>query len=223
MSDNEGEGPESDQPQSQEIRHSHVGALVPAHVARGVFSTGAVVLQGQHEFILDFLLRMQQPQQVVARIVIPPSVVGQFIAALKDNLTRHENRFGPITLPQQSDAQAQGERQSAQDLYDQLKLSETVMSGDYANAVMIGHTATEFSFDFITTFFPRSAVAQRVFLAAPNAKRLLDSLLHSFQQFQQRVQQQQSGGPETPPPSPDCNPGNGDDSPPPGSMPPSAN
>jgi len=102
-------------------------------------------------------------------------------------------------------------------------LSETVMSGDYANAVMIGHTATEFSFDFITTFFPRSAVAQRVFLAAPNAKRLLDSLLHSFQQFQQRVQQQQSGGPETPPPSPDCNPGNGDDSPPPGSMPPSAN
>jgi hypothetical protein len=55
--DNQG----NDKPHSQEIRHSHVGALVPAHVARGVFSTGAVVLQGQHEFIVDFLLRMQQP------------------------------------------------------------------------------------------------------------------------------------------------------------------
>ena len=68
------------------------------------------------------------------------------------------------------------------------------MSGNYANAVMIGHTATEFSFDFITTFFPRSAVAQRVFLAAPNARRLLESLVHSFQQFQQRLR--------NPPPSP---------------------
>ena len=42
------EGVPDDGPQSQEIRHSHIGALVPAHVARGTFSTGAVVLQGQH-------------------------------------------------------------------------------------------------------------------------------------------------------------------------------
>jgi hypothetical protein len=209
--DNQG----NDKPHSQEIRHSHVGALVPAHVARGVFSTGAVVLQGQHEFIVDFLLRMQQPQQVAARIVMPPAVIGQFIAALRDNLSRHENRFGTIAMPQQPD-NAGGERQSAQDLYDQLKLPETVMSGDYANAVMIGHTATEFSFDFITTFFPRSAVAQRVFLAAPNAKRLLDSLIHSFQQFQQRLRQQSDGPPQ--PPASDAGPT--DVPPPPDDLPP---
>lgn len=188
--------PGGEPPQSQEIRHSHVGALVPAHVARGVFSTGAVVLQGQHEFILDFLLRMQQPQQVAARIVMPPGVVAQFIGALQENLGRHEARFGPIVLPPNPDPQSAGQRPSAQELYEQLKLPETVMSGDYANAVMIGHTATEFSFDFITTFFPRSAVSQRVFLAAPNARRLLDSLIHSFQQFQQRMRHP----PELPPP-----------------------
>lgn len=206
------DGPADDSPHSQEIRHSHVGALVPAHVARGVFSTGAVVLQGQHEFIVDFLLRMQQPQQVAARVVLPPGVVAQFIGALQENLARHENRFGPIVIPPNPDQGAQGQRQSAQELYEQLKLPESVMSGNYANAVMIGHTATEFSFDFITTFFPRSAVAQRVFLAAPNARRLLDSLIHSFQQFQQRTRnppEPPSDGP--PPPSPDT----GDDPPPP--------
>ena len=204
-----------DEPQSQEIRHSHVGALVPAHVARGVFSTGAVVLQGQHEFIVDFLLRMQQPQQVAARIVLPPAVVAQFIQALKDNLAKHEDRFGPIHTPEPNQPQPDSPRQSAQDLYDQLKLTEEVMSGDYANAVMIGHTASEFSLDFITTFFPKSAVAQRVFLAAPNAKKLLESLNHSFQQFQQRVKQ-----PGTPPvPPPDFPPDSGPSEPPPQSHP----
>ena len=193
-------------PQSQEIRHSQVSALVPGHVARGTFSTGAVVLQGSHEFIIDFLLRMQQPQQVAARIVLPPSVVAQFITALRENLAKYETRFGPppqTAIPQSPPDQ----RSSAQDLYDQLKLPDNVISGDYANAVVIGHTATEFSFDFITTFFPRSAVAHRVYLAAPNVPRLLDSLSHSWQQFRQRRTQP----PESPSPEPPAESGPGAD------------
>lgn len=192
-----------EEPHSQEVRHSQVGALVPAHVARGIFSTGAVVLQGQHEFIVDFLLRMQSPQQVAARIVMPPAVVAQFIQALQENLSKHESRFGEILLPSQPVPHPDTPKQTAQDLYDQLKLSEETMSGVYANAVMIGHTASEFSLDFITTFFPRSAVSSRVFVAAPNAKRLLDSLKHSYQQFQNRPRQNPSSEqppPEFPPP-----------------------
>lgn len=194
------EGAPQDEPHSQEIRHSHVGALVPAHVARGTFTTGAVVLQGQHEFIVDFLLRMQRPQQVAARVVLPPAVVGQFIHALRENMQKHEDRFGPIPILEPQNGPPQdAQRQSAQDLYDQLKLPEEIMSGCYANAVMIGHTASEFSLDFITTFFPKSAVTQRVFLAAPNAKKLLDSLIHSFQQYQQRLTAQP---PQENPPAP---------------------
>lgn len=192
-----------DHPQSQEVRHSHVGALVPAHVARGIFSTGAVVLQGQHEFIVDFLLRMQQPQQVAARIVLPPAVVAQFIQALQENLRKHEDRFGPVNLPTPPVPNPDAQKQSAQDLYDQLKLGEEDMSGVYANAVMIGHTASEFSLDFITTFFPRSAVSSRVFVAAPNAKRLLDSLTHAYQQYQQRPPTQQGMNPGPPPEPPE--------------------
>ncbi len=191
--------PSDDGPHSQEIRHQQIGALVPAHVARGVFTTGAVVLQGQYEFIVDFLLRMQQPQQVVARIVMPAVVVSQFIAALRDNLQRYEDRFGPVQMPVIPTPTPPQQRQSAQELYETLKLGDDVQSGSYANAVMIGHSATEFSFDFITTFFPRSAVSQRVFMATANAKRLLDSLNHSFEQFQER----QRNPPPPPPEFPD--------------------
>lgn len=203
---------ENEGPQSQEIRHSHIGALVPTHVARGVFTTGAVVLQGQHEFIVDFLLRMQQPQQVVARIVMPPVVVNQFIAALKENIQRYEDRFGAIHMPVIPN-QNQQQRQSAQDLYESLKISDDVQSGTYANAVMIGHSPTEFSFDFITTFFPRSSVSQRVFMASANAQRLLDSLKHSFQQFQERLR-------NPPPPPEDYDNGSPDFNTPEGDWPP---
>ncbi len=64
--------PEEEGPFCEEIQHSQVSAVVPERVARGVFSTGAVVVQGAHEFILDFLLRMSQPQQVAARVVLSP-------------------------------------------------------------------------------------------------------------------------------------------------------
>lgn len=209
------EGAGDDGPQSQEIRHNHIGALVPSHLARGTFSTGAVVLQGQHEFIVDFLLRMQQPQQVAARVVLPPGVVAQFIQALQENIQKYEDRFGAIPMPAAPAPPPGAPRQSAQDLYDQLKLPEDVMSGNYANAVMIGHSATEFSLDFITTFFPRSAVSQRVFLASPNAKRLLESLVHSFQQFQERLR---NPPPPSPPSDSPANPW--DDDSPPSSLPP---
>ncbi len=178
--------------QSQEVRHSHIGALVPEKVARGVFSTGAVILNGNYEFIIDFLLRMNRPHQVAARVVLPPAVVPRMIQALQENLDNYRSRFGEPRLPEAAlpkPGQPPQPQVSAEELYDQLKFGQTDMWGTYANAVMIGHTPTEFSFDFITTFFPRSVVSNRVFLSAPNVPRFLDSLKHSFQQFQQKNRQ----------------------------------
>ena len=191
------QSPDSAGPQSEEIQHSQVSAIVPERVARGVFSTGAVVVQGNHEFIIDFLLRMNSPQQVAARVVMPPAVVGQLVMALQQNLQNYEGKFGPVPTPQLAGDQP-SEQTSARDLYEQLKLADDVLSGNYANAVVIGHSATDFCFDFITTFFPRSAVSCRVYLAAPNAKRFLDSLKHAFAQFQRKNAEQQQA-PDDPP------------------------
>ena len=55
-------------------------------MSRGVFSTGAMLLQGLNEFVLDFVLRMSQPHQVVARVILPIDLMPRGIDALKTNL-----------------------------------------------------------------------------------------------------------------------------------------
>jgi hypothetical protein len=201
--DPSGQSADGSEIQSQEVQQAHIGALVPEKVARGVFSTGAVVLNGQHEFIVDFLLRMTKPHQVAARVVLPPPVVPRMIQALTENLENYKNRFGEPQLPDAAKPKPGQKQQqfSAQDLYEELKFGETDMSGTYANAVMIGHTATEFSFDFITTFFPKSTVSSRVFLSAPNVPRLLDSLKHSWGQYQRKIDERRNPPPPAAPDS----------------------
>jgi hypothetical protein len=199
MSDPDGsrpENPESSGPVSHEIRHAQVSARVPERVGRGAFSTGAIVLQGPNEFVIDFLVTMARPHQVAARVVLPPLVLGQMIAALRENFNMYQQKFGtPPPLPTAPPGTPQP---SVEEIYEQLKLPDDMLSGMYANAVMIGHTPSEFWFDFITNFFPRSAVSTRVFLSSPQIPRLLQTQTQSFQTFQQR--------PAAPPPSPPAEP-----------------
>jgi hypothetical protein len=194
MSDKEHPGGEGDQPASgpssysQEFQQAHVGARVPEKVARGVFSTGVLVLQGPTEFVLDFVLRMNQPQQVVARVILPIAVMPRFISALRDNLDKYRGMFGaPQALPS---APPGAKPPSIDEIYGQLKVQDDIMSGSYANQVLVAHTAAEFCFDFITTFYPRAAVSSRVFLSAAQVPVLLSTLSQSWQTFQSRSQQQ---------------------------------
>jgi hypothetical protein len=90
-------------------------------------------------------------------------------------------------------------RQNPQEVYDDLKLRDEILSGAYANAVMIGHGPYEFSFDFITNFYPQSAVSCRVFLASGHIYRLLESLRASWEQLKPRLSQ---NFPPNPPPPP---------------------
>jgi len=91
-------------------------------------------------------------------------------------------------------------RQNPQEIYDELKIRDEILSGAYANAVMIGHGPHEFSFDFITNFYPQSAVSCRVYLAAGHVWRLLDSLKQSWEQLRPRLgMPPHPGGPGRPP------------------------
>lgn len=107
-----------------------------------------------------------------------------------------------------------GTRQAtAQEVYDDLKIKDELLSGAYANAVMIGHGAHEFSFDFITNFYPNSAVSARVFLAAGQVPRLYDSLKGTWDQMRARLQKRGPGdgpplgeGPQPNQPPEDDNP-----------------
>ena len=91
------------------------------------------------------------------------------------------------TQPAQPAAPQPPKRQNPQEIYDELKLRDEILSGTYANAVMIGHGPYEFSFDFITNFYPQSAVSCRVYLASGHIPRLLDSLKQSWEQLRPRL------------------------------------
>ena len=185
---------------TQEIKHQQVGARVPEKVGKGVFSTGALVLQGPHEFVIDFVLRMTNPHHISARVILPFSLIPSFVGALRENLNNFTKRFGPP--PSLPTPPPTAQPPSIEEIYDQLKLQDDIMSGVYANAVMIAHTPSEFCFDFITNFYPKSAVSCRVYLSAPQVPRLLETITRSFQQYQQKLAAQRPPNPpdSLPPP-----------------------
>jgi hypothetical protein len=183
--------------QPEQVKIQHVTARVPDHVSRGAFSTGVIIMTGATEFILDFIQNIGGPPSVVTRVVMPHGTLPQFAEALRKNLEMFTQRFGPPpVLPK---GPPPSKPQTAQEVYDELKIPDTVLSGSYANGVMIGHTASEFKLDFLSNLFPHSAVSARVFLSSPQVPRLLESLDSTWVQFQQRVRQQQQP-PRSPPP-----------------------
>lgn len=176
----------------QEVQHSAVTARVPEEVGRGVFATGAIVMHGPHDFVIDFVQSLAPPRRIVARIVLPPTVLPLFVGALRDNLRKYEQHFGTVPRMPTPPPPAEGGPKPAPitDVYEQLKLPDELLAGTYANSVMIAHTPAEFCFDFIATFYPRSAVSCRVYLSTPHVPELLDSLSRSFEQYRQKMQQQ---------------------------------
>jgi len=161
-------------------------ARVPDHVADGCFSTGAIVMTGPSEYVVDFLQTIGRPHRVARRVIVPHPVMPQFIDALNTNLDLYKSRFGEPPTPPQNQNQAR--RPTPQEIYDDLKLPDEVLSGVYANGVMIGHGASEFGLDFLTSFFPQSAVSARVFVSAGQVPRLLESLRSAVRQLEQRQQ-----------------------------------
>jgi len=181
---------------SQKFQHPSLSARVPERIARGVFSTGVIVQDGPDEFCIDFLQAMAQPRQVGARVVLSPNVFNQFIAVLRDNLAKYEQSFGPPPVLPRPNLQR---RPTIQEIYDELKLSDDLLSGVYANAVMVGHSPSDFHLDFITRFYPTAAVGCRIYMAAPQIPRLIETLTSAWAQFERRRAEQRR--PQEPPPT----------------------
>ncbi len=171
---------------TQPFAHTPVSARVPERVGRGLFATGVIVQEGPGEFVLDFLQSLTRPAEICARVVIPPQVMGALISTLTENLTKFSQTYGaPTPLPKPPPNQR---RPTTQEIYENFKLSEDVMSGVYANSVLIGHDAAEFFLDFITRFYPTACVSAHIYLAASQTPRVLETLNTAMAQYQRRLQ-----------------------------------
>lgn len=172
---------DGDQPNQPPQMPSVPSARVPEAISRGVFSTGAIVLMGQHSFVLDFVQQFGSPPQVVARVVMPQVVLGQLVAALDQNLGMYAKKFGdPPTIPRPENQP----KPSIEDIYSSFKLTDEVQSGTFAEGVLIRHSPADFCFDFITRFYPQAMVSKRVFVSAPNIPPLLKALRTNLQRLQ---------------------------------------
>jgi hypothetical protein len=180
---------------SQQVQHTPVGARLPDRVAQGVFSTGVIVMEGPDEFVVDFFQGLNRPPRVATRVVLSANVMNQFATALKENLQRFEQAFGP---PKSLPTPAQEHRPSVQEIYQDLRLPDEILSGCYANTVMIGHSPSEFFFDFITRFYPTAAVSARVYLSASQVPQMLHALTTALQnRFNREAEARKNPPPRT--------------------------
>jgi Protein of unknown function (DUF3467) len=183
-------------PQQPE-RPGHFSARVPERVARGVYCTAQVIQDSPKEFVVDFMQGLSRPFQVAARVVITPATMGEFIAAYEKNLEAYTKNFGP---PPPVNVPPQDRKPTIEEIYENYKLSDDMASGAYANTVLMGHSQTEFFFDFITGFYPTPSVAARVILPAAQASRFLNTLRTSLQQYQARYVSRRPDPPAPPEP-----------------------
>ncbi len=183
-------------PQVETFSHAPVAARVPERIGRGTFCTGQVILDGPKEFVIDFLQGLTRPYQVVQRVVLAPSTAAELAEALRQNVAMYTQKFGP---PPVVPGPANPRRPTLAEVYENFRIGDEMLSGNYANSILVGHAATEFFMDFITGFYPTSAVSARVFMAAPQIPRFITALTASLEQHAKRF----SGGhPVPPPPAP---------------------
>ena len=128
-----------------QIRHNQLSARIPESVSRGVFSTGAIVLMGNTEFILDFVLRMQRPHQVVQRVVLPHAVLPQMISTLEKNLEKYQERFGILPVmpkPVEASQNDAGEKLHPLDMPESKPYKPKVDADDQPESTPNPHAST---------------------------------------------------------------------------------
>ena len=187
-------------PSVETFSHVPVAARVPPRIGAGTFCTGQVILDGPREFVVDFLQGLTRPFQVVARVVLAPATAAELADTLRRNVEMYTHKYGP---PAAVPGPQNPRRPTLAEVYENFRLTDDQLSGNYANSVLVGHSPTEFFMDFLTGFYPTSAVSARVFMAAPQVPRFITALTASLEQHGKRF----GGGGGPPPPPPQKPPG----------------
>lgn len=92
----------SDNPAADQPRQAQIRVVVGDDNKHGTYANFLVVSHGPHEFTLDFCQLLPSGEQgqvnaeVVSRIRIAPTMVGQVLRALNTNLSNYEDKFGSV-------------------------------------------------------------------------------------------------------------------------------
>ena len=67
-----------------------------------------------------------------------------------------------------------------------VKITDDMLSGVYANAMRISHTKEEFLLDFMNLFPPQGIVTARVVISPGHLRRILDALNVNLKNYEEK-------------------------------------
>lgn len=76
----------------------------------------------------------------------------------------------------------------------QVKVTDEVLKGVYANMVQVGHTAEEFILDFMNLFPPAGIGTARVIVSPGHMKRIVAALADNLKRYEQQFGQLKAAG-----------------------------
>ncbi len=79
-------------------QQGQINIELPEDIAEGVYSNLVMIAHSNSEFVLDFIRLMPgvPKAKVKSRVVITPDHAKRLLTALKDNIRKYEESFGPI-------------------------------------------------------------------------------------------------------------------------------
>jgi len=82
----------------EETLPNQLNVELPEEMAEGVYANLAMIAHSNSEFVLDFIRMMPgvPKARVKARVILTPEHAKRLLMALKDNLQKYEETFGPI-------------------------------------------------------------------------------------------------------------------------------
>jgi len=80
----------------------------------------------------------------------------------------------------------------------QVKISDEVLKGVYANMAQIAHSKEEFVVDFLNLMPPSGIVNARVYLSPAHTKRLAAALLDNVKKYEEQFGKIEEGSQQAP-------------------------
>ncbi len=88
----------AEDPKKKQEPENQINIELAEDMAEGVYSNLAMIAHSNSEFVIDFIRLMPgvPKAKVKARVIITPEHAKRLLTALKDNIRKYEDTFGPI-------------------------------------------------------------------------------------------------------------------------------
>jgi hypothetical protein len=92
----------------------------------------------------------------------------------------------------------QQQPQQGQQQQMQVKVTDEVLAGVYANMAQVAHTPEEFVIDFMNLFPPSGIVTSRVIVSPQHMKRIIAALQDNLKRYQEQFGEIKGGSEQQP-------------------------